>query len=63
MKFRGSPTANTTPKIAAIVTSPTAIDLNAMFIDSPLQISNTIIILNSGLTVQAFFSILDKIFL
>jgi len=36
MKLRGSPTANTTPKIAAIVTSPTAIVLKAMFIVSPL---------------------------
>jgi hypothetical protein len=36
MKFRGSPTANTTPKITAIVKSPTAIDLKAIFIDSPL---------------------------
>jgi hypothetical protein len=36
MKLRGSPTANTAPKIAAIVTSPTAIDLKTMFIDSPL---------------------------
>lgn len=52
MKFRGIPKAKTMPRIAAVATSKTAIDLNAIFILSPC----TGIIRLIVLSIQAFFS-------